>query len=73
MKLPITLNYDSKKIIGEATLSDEELEKLKAHLDNGDYTFKAGYEIVEQEGKEIKKVILKEITLVTLPKKYGYR
>ena len=72
MKVPITLNYDQKSIIGEATLDDTN-EELKKVLSTGEYTFRAGFEILEKEGNVITKAKLKEISLVRLPEKYGYK
>ena len=71
MKIPITLNYDQKKQIGTATIEGD--EKLMKALESGNYTFRAGFEILEQVGNTITKANLKEISLVTLPEKYGYK
>ena len=72
MKIPITLNYDQKKIIGEATLNDDQPD-IKELLESGDYTFRAGFINEEKDGKVVIKAELKEISLVKLPEKYGYK
>ena len=72
MKIPITLSYDQKNIIGEAKINDDNAD-LKKLLESGNYTFRAGFEILEQDGKEIKKAKLVEISLIALPEKYGYK
>jgi len=73
MKVPITLNYDKETVIGQAEIDETFSDDLKKILESGNYTFRAGFEILEQEGRDIKKANLKEISLVLLPEKYGYK
>lgn len=71
-KIPITLNYDQSKEIGEAVINVED-EKVKKILDSGEYTFRAGFIIHEKVGNTITKAELREISLIPLPEKLGYK
>lgn len=72
MKIPITFNYDKSKQIGQAVIETEDTQLAKL-LQTGEYTFRAGFEILEKEGNVITKANLKEISLIPLPEKYGYK